>query len=93
MITLYRHESDEKAGEIEEKFKELVLAYHVENLPESSEFYILDGNTRVEGDEETEEWLLKLEAELKWQRSLSGDGCYITPGDKRFVKCIILKNF
>ena len=83
MITLYRKPDDPKADEIEGRFEDLILAYKtevaegsstVENLPK-----IVDGDTTVTGDQQIEEWLTELEADLKWQRSLSGDGCFIDP--------------
>ena len=83
MITLYRKPDDPKADEIEGRFEDLILAYKTEvavgssteeNLPK-----IVDGDTTVTGDQQIEEWLTELEADLKWQRSLSGDGCFIDP--------------
>lgn len=80
MITLHRHNTDSKAEKIEQKFKDLVLAYHVETLPEDeSGPFIVDSGKRIEGEDELETWFRKLESELNWQRSLSGDGCYIHP--------------
>jgi len=83
MITLYRKPDDKKADKIEARFKDLILSFKTEvkngkskdeNLP-----MIEDGDTIITGDQEIEDWLLELEADLKWQRSLSGDGCYIDP--------------
>lgn len=80
MITLYRHKTDPKAEEIEQTFKDLVLAYRVETIAkEESGPFIVDGNQKIESDAEMETWFQKLEGELKWQRSISGDGCYIDP--------------
>ncbi len=80
MITLYRKNEDENADEILRKLDELVLAYRVEELPEESEqaCFIRDGQNKITPDN-IENWLLKLEKELAWQRSLSGDGCFIDP--------------
>lgn len=80
MITLHRHKTDSKAEEIEQKFKDLVLAYRVEILPEN-EFgpFIVDGGQKFEGVEDITSWLRELEGDLKWERSLTGDGCYIDP--------------
>lgn len=80
MITLHRHKTDPKADEIEQKFKDLVLAYRMETLPEDeSGPFIVDGDQKVEGEEEITSWLRELEGDLKWERSLTGDGCYIDP--------------
>ncbi len=80
MITLYRKKDQPVADEIIHKLDELVLAYRIKELPEESErdFYIRDGQHKIK-ESEIENWLLKLEKELSWQRSLSGDGCYIDP--------------
>lgn len=80
MITLHRHTTDPKAEEIEQKFKDLVLAYRVETLPEDeSGPFIVDGDQKIEGEEEITSWLRELQGDLEWQRSLTGDGCYIDP--------------
>lgn len=83
MITLYRKPNDPKADEIEVRFEDLILAYKTEVIEGSSTEENLpkieDGDTIISGDREIEEWLTKLEADLKWQRSLSGDGCFIDP--------------
>lgn len=81
MIKLIRQADDPKADELESRFDDLILSYKTEvsddlnsNLPK-----IKDGDTIITGDEEIEKWLRELEDELSWQRSLSGDGCYINP--------------
>lgn len=83
MIKLIRQPIDSKADEIESRFKDLVLSYKTEVLEnESGENHlpkIHDGDSVIFGDEEIEEWLRDLEADLNWQRSLSGDGCYLDP--------------
>ena len=79
MIKLFRHADDPKADEIESRFEELILSYKTEISEDNDLPKILDGDTIISGDEEIEEWLRELESELKWQRSLSGDGCYIDP--------------
>ncbi|MEX0660504.1 MAG: hypothetical protein WD381_01695 [Balneolaceae bacterium] len=83
MITLHRKKEDSKSDELEEKLKEMVLAYKT-SLHHSAESkyplpYIEDGESIFTKDEEIEAWVLELETELKWQRSLSGDGCFIHP--------------
>ena len=80
MITLYRHKDDQQAAKIEEKLQDLVLAYRVEEMDdEQSESFIEDSGKEIRGEEEIESWFRQLESELNWQRSLSGDGCYIHP--------------
>lgn len=65
---------------IEEKLKDLVLAYRVEEVKGSqTEPFIEDGGKKVQGEEQLKTWFRELENELSWQRSLSGDGCYIHP--------------
>lgn len=80
MITLHRHKIDPKAEEIEQKFKDLVLAYSVETLPEDeSGPFIVDGDKKIEGVEEITAWLRELQSDLEWERSLTGDACYLDP--------------
>ena len=80
MITLFRKDSDAEADKIEEKFQDLVLSNKTDKLPpEKQNLYISDSGNIVSGKKDIEQWLLKLSSELKWQRSLSGDGCYIDP--------------
>lgn len=80
MITLYKTESDKKGEEVEEKLNDLVLSFKVEKLTDSEKkCYIFDGNNIISGDGEIDLWLRKLEDEIFFQRTLSGDGCYIDP--------------
>lgn len=79
MIKLVRQTDDPKADEIESRFEDLILSYKTEISEDNDLPKIVDGDTTVSGDEEIEEWLRELESDLKWQRSLSGDGCYIDP--------------
>lgn len=83
MIKLHRHTEDPAADKIEERFKDLVLSYKTVLSNDKSDSdklpRIEDGDDIISGDEQIEQWLRDLEDELKWQRSLSGDGCYIDP--------------
>lgn len=80
MITLHRHKNDKQAAKIEEKLQDLVLAYRVEEVKDQqSVSFIVDSGRKIQGEEELETWFRELESELNWQRSLSGDGCYIHP--------------
>jgi len=83
MIKLHRLTEDPAADKIEERFKDLVLSYKTVLSSDDSDSdklpRIEDGDDIITGDEQIEHWLRDLEDELKWQRSLSGDGCYIDP--------------
>jgi len=83
MITLHRNKEDTYADAIEGRFKDLVLSYqsevHASDQTDKTLPVIEDGDTLISGEKEIGEWLTELEAELKWQRSISGDGCYIDP--------------
>lgn len=83
MITLHKIKDDLKSDELEQKLIDMVLAYKtVYHRPKESDYslpYIEDGDSIISNEKEIEEWVLELETELKWQRSLSGDGCYIDP--------------
>lgn len=81
MITLVRREGDPASKKLEEKLQDLVLAYRTETISESLDTpvpHIKDNGKIISGDE-IDTWLMELEDELSWQRSLSGDGCYIHP--------------
>lgn len=82
MIRLIRKEDDPKADHIESRFEDLTLSYKIEISDEDDDGdlpKVKDGDTIISGEDEIENWLRGLEADLKWQRSLSGDGCYINP--------------
>ena len=79
MIKLLRKSEDPKADDIESRFKDLILSYKTELSDGGLLPKIHDGDTTISGDDDIESWLRELEDELKWQRSLSGDGCYIDP--------------
>ncbi|WP_147303652.1 hypothetical protein [Rhodohalobacter sp. SW132] len=74
---------DSYADAIEDRFQDLVLSYqskmYTSDQTDKTLPQIEDGDRRISGEKEIEQWLIKLEDELKWQRSLSGDGCYIDP--------------
>jgi hypothetical protein len=79
MIKLIRQDDDPMADEIESRFEDLILSYKTEISEDNDLPKIVDGDTTLSGDKEIEEWLRELESDLKWQRSLSGDACYIDP--------------
>ena len=67
------------ADEIESRFKDLILSYETEISEDNDLPKIVDGDTTLSDKDEIEEWMIELKSELNWQRSLSGDGCYIDP--------------
>lgn len=79
MITLYRGIDDIQADKIGQRLDDLVLAYRTEVTERHNTPFIKDGDSVIRGDKQIEAWLLDLEKELIWQRSLSGDGCYVDP--------------
>lgn len=82
MITLVRRKNDPASDELEQKLTDLVLAYKSEDADPGSTStlpYIKENGKIISGKENIETWLQELEKELSWQRSLSGDGCYIDP--------------
>ena len=83
MIVLHRKKDDEQSDQLEQRLNDLVLSFKKvnhenagENLP-----YIEEDGTEFHNEEEIESWLRELKSDLSWQRSLSGDGCYINPKD------------
>lgn len=81
MITLHVQKGGSDPRKLEEKLKELVVSYRITEHESSEirEAYIEeDGNEFRTGDE-IRSWLEELQAELNFQRTLSGDGCYIKP--------------
>jgi len=84
MIELHRTKIDQIADEIEQKLDDLVVAYRSEFHDESKKQpapmpFIKESGKIIHGSNNITEYLTELEKELNWQRSLSGDGCYIDP--------------
>ena len=84
MIELHRNAGDRYADELEEQFRDLVIAYRtITYLPDSESIHplphIQESGKIIAGEDQIEKYLIDLEKELLWQRSLSGDGCYIDP--------------
>lgn len=88
MIELHRYKNDNYADKIEYRLEELVLAYktvtHTEpdpqtGEPETSLPYLNENGSIISGREELKFYLRELSTELKEQRSISGDACYIDP--------------
>ena len=84
MITLYRQKGDPKADEIEDAFDELVINYDVVELEEGRETYIRDDDETLRTDQEIHDWLVELRKQLKQERSVTADACYIDPETGEF---------
>ncbi len=81
MIELHTIQGNYFSERLQERLKDLVVAHEV-ILHESDEIeepFIIDGDYVFNTRKDIEQWFIQLEGELKWQRSLSGDGCYIDP--------------
>ncbi len=84
MIELHRLSDDTYADELEQKLQDLVVAYRIESYGSKSSGpaalpYIKESSKIVTGKQNIDRYFIELEEELRWQRSLSGDGCYIDP--------------
>lgn len=81
MIILHKKNEHSSSEELERRLEDLVIAFkkEVHADDEAGLPYIVEDGQAYRSKEEIEEWLNELTAELNWQRSLSGDGCYIDP--------------
>ncbi|MCH2450605.1 MAG: hypothetical protein MK198_10725 [Gracilimonas sp.] len=81
MIILYKKKGHKNSDELERRLEDLVISYkkEIHAADEPGLPYIAEDGNVYKTKEEIEEWLKELTAELNWQRSLSGDGCYIDP--------------
>lgn len=83
MIILHKKLDHPESENLEGKLIDLVLAYEIISYPADKQDpglpYIEESGRTYKGSEEISQWLLTLEEELSWQRSLSGDACYINP--------------
>lgn len=81
MITLHKKNEHGRSEQLEKRLEDLVIAFksEVHADDEDSLPYIVEDGQVYRAEEEIEEWLDELTEELNWQRSLSGDGCYIDP--------------
>ncbi len=81
MVVLHRNLKGAKSDRLEKKLNDLVISYKTKSY-ESGEAglpFIEEDGKEYRTEDEIKEWLSELSAELSWQRSLSGDGCYIDP--------------
>jgi len=79
MITLHRKCSDSRADRIEERLRDLVLAYRTVTDESADPCFIREGERKILPGDEMDAWFRQLSDELEWSRSLSGDGCFIDP--------------
>ena len=87
MIELFRHKKCESCSQVEDKLKELVLAYSVTviegtNLPEfvknNTELPLIkDGDEIISGKNEFEKYFIRLEKLVADWRKFQSDSCYI----------------
>lgn len=81
MITLHKKREHASSDQLQKKLEELVIAFKKEVHPDDAAGlpYIVEDEKEYQSKEAIEEWLAELSEDLNWQRSLSGDGCYIDP--------------
>jgi len=82
MIKLHLREKDLYGSKLKQELTDLRLAFESElHPPESGEQLpaVEESGKIYSKREEIDNWLIELKAELKFQRSLTGDGCYIDP--------------
>ena len=88
MIELHRHKESDYADKVEKTLEDMVLAYktvtHTELDAQSGKSetplpYLDESGTKIAGKDEIKSYLRELSRELKEQRSISGDACYIDP--------------
>lgn len=85
MIILHAVASDERSKELEVRLQDLVVAFKkVEHDSEEiNRAYIEEDGKSYQTPEALEKWFEQLTKELNWQRSLSGDGCYVDPDSNK----------
>lgn len=83
MIVLNSVKGDIESEKLEEKLNDLVVAFKTKSYESQTGDlpFIEEDGKEYRTEKEIEEWLRELSSELNWQRSLSGDGCYINPKD------------
>jgi len=82
MIKLHLKDTDAEGSKIRHQLEELCLAFEIKTYPNNSGKplpAVEEGNELITEKKELDTWLNNLRAELTYQRSLSGDGCYIDP--------------
>lgn len=85
MIELHRTDESIQADEIENKFKELVIAHKVKYHTEDRDDYdatlpfIKENDAIYSGPEEIDNFIRELSGELHQMRIYTSDSCYIDP--------------
>ncbi|MBO6585015.1 MAG: hypothetical protein JJ953_02805 [Gracilimonas sp.] len=83
MIKLHRKRQDTASDQLEQQLNNLVISFKKVNYEEEGEQiklpYIEEDGVEFHTEEEIAGWMRDLESQLNWQRSLSGDGCFIDP--------------
>ncbi len=79
MLTLIRPLSSQLADEIEERLKDMVVAYEVMKNVTTALPYLLENGNVIKGKELIHQFLEQLEKEVNWSRSISADACYLDP--------------
>lgn len=79
MLTLYHKPGNAESERVKNKLEALCLAFKLELTDTEQVPRLSDSSVEVKGQSEIASYLEQLEKELNFQRSLSGDGCYIDP--------------
>jgi len=81
MITLYKKRNSQFGNEVDQRLNDLIISYATDELPDDAEadMFIVESGKIIGGKKDIESWLNQLENELRWQRSLTGDACYLDP--------------
>jgi hypothetical protein len=83
MIKLHRKREDAASDRLEERLNSLVISFKTVSYEEESEQkklpYIEEDGEEFYTEEDITGWMRELESQLSWQRSQSGDGCYMDP--------------
>lgn len=79
MLTLHHKPGNTDSERIKQKLEDLCLAFKIELTDGKEAPCLSDSSGDIKGDKEIASYLEELERELNFQRSLSGDGCYIDP--------------
>lgn len=84
MIILHHKSNDPFAAKVKLLLEDLVVAHktHIYDGERASKYelpFIQENRTLITGKERIKKYLEELSAELRQQRMVTGDGCYIDP--------------
>jgi len=79
MLTLIRPISNKLADEIEDRLKNMVVAYEVMRNVTTDFPYLLESGKVIKDVDSIKIFLEQLEKEINWSRSISADACYLDP--------------